>query len=287
MLGDEQSGATVPRMILGARLRRLREARNIARSEAGETIRGSRSKISRLEAGRTGFKLRDVEDLLTLYGVTEEGDRATLLALARRTNSLGWWQSYHDVVPSWLHVYLGLEQAAEVIRCYELQYIPGLLQTEEYARAVLRQGSEAGSRDQTERRVELRMRRCRVLQRATPPRLWAVIDEAALHRAVAGATAMRAQLTHLLEMSELPHVTLQVMPFAVGEHAALGGPVTLLRPPGDELPDVVFLEHPTGALFPDKPAEVERYRHIMNSVVVDAASAHASREMLHRIRAQL
>lgn len=277
-----QTGPTVPRMILGARLRRLREARGITGAEAGARIRASHSKISRLEMGRTGFKTHDVADLLTLYGVTDEDERATLLALARQSGSPGWWHVYHDLVPSWLNVYLGLEQTATVIRGYELQFVPGLLQTEEYAHAVLRLGfGDAGER--IERRVELRMARQRILFRERPPHVWVVIDEAALRRSMAGPPLMRRQLGRLLELSDLPHVTIQVIPFHAGGHAAIAGPVTILRPPGGDLPDVVYLEQPTGGIFPDKPQDVEQYRHIMNRLVIESEPPTATRDFLFRV----
>lgn len=285
-----QSGPTVPRMVLGARLRQLREARRITGGEAGEEIRASHSKISRLEMGRTGFKIRDVRDLLTLYGVTDEAERATLLALARQSNVPGWWHAYHDVVPSWLHVYLGLEQSAVVIRSYELQFVPGLLQTESYARAVIRLGLDDGERElerQLERRVALRMARQRILYRDQPPHLWVVIDEAALRRPMGGAAVQREQLRHLIEMSEMPHVSLQVMPFSAGGHAAIGGPVTVLRPPGPELPDVVYLEQLTGGSYPDKPAEIEQYRHVMNQSVIEAEPPSATPGFLRDLLREL
>jgi transcriptional regulator with XRE-family HTH domain len=276
------TGPTVPRMILGARLRALREARRITGLEAGEQIRASHSKISRLEMGRTGFKVRDVDELLTLYGVTDPAERATLLALARQSNTPGWWHIYHDVVPSWLNVYLGMEQAAILIRGYELQFVPGLLQTEGYARAVLRLAT-GGPDELLERRVELRMARQWILHRERPPHLWVVIDEAALRRPVGGTVELRRQLRHLLEVSEYPHVTVQVMPFSNGGHVALGGPVTVLRPPGGELPDVVYLEQLTGGVYPDKPAEIETHRHVMNRLVVEAEPPAASRDHLFRM----
>jgi transcriptional regulator with XRE-family HTH domain len=277
-----QTGPTVARMILGTRLRQLREARQITGGEAGEEIRASHSKISRLEMGRTGFKTRDVLDLLDLYGVTDEAERATLLALARQSNTLGWWHIYHEVVPSWLNVYLGLEQAASVIRSYELQFVPGLLQTEDYARAVLRLAHDQP--ELLERRVELRMARQRLLYRERPPHVWVVIDEAALRRPLGGSAGMRAQLGWLLELSDLPHVTVQVIPFSVGGHPGVGGPLTVLRPPGAELPDVVYLEQLTGGVFPDKPAEIEHYRHVMNRLVVEALPPEESRDFVHRVR---
>lgn len=278
-----QAGPTVPRMVLGAQLRRLREARGITGGEAGEVIRASHSKISRLEMGRTGFKRRDVSDLLTLYGVSDEAVRATLLALAEQSNTPGWWHVYHDVVPSWLNVYLGLEQAASVIRGYTLQFVPGLLQTADYARAVIRLAGEAISGEQLERRIELRMRRQEILYRPDPPHLWAVIDETALRRAMGGPAIMRNQLRRLIDVCALPHVTLQIMPFSAGGHAAIGGPVSVLRPPGNELPDVVYLEQLTGGVYPDKPAEIEHHRHVLNRVVIEAEPPTATQDILARV----
>lgn len=284
--GYRHAGPTVPRMVLGAQLRRLREARNITGAEAGEVIRASHSKISRLEMGRTGFKRRDVDDLLTLYGVQDEGERATLLALARQSNMPGWWHAYYEVVPPWLNLYLGLEQSARVIRTYELQFVPGLLQTEQYARDVIRLGFEGIPEEELERRVELRMRRQLVLHQPSPPHLWAVIDEAALRRAMGSTEAMRAQLAHLIEMMEYRHITIQVMPFAAGGHAAVSGPVTVIRPPGEELPDVVYLEQHTGGIYPDKPEEVDHYRHVMNRLALRAEPPEATTGILRRILAE-
>ncbi|MDT0266325.1 helix-turn-helix transcriptional regulator [Streptomyces sp. DSM 44915] len=277
-LDFRQTGPTVPRMILGNRLRALRESQGITGADAGRCIRGSHSKISRLEMGKTGFKVRDVIDLLAFYGVYDEGERGTLLALARESNSQGWWQFFHDVVPSWLHVYLGLEQTATVIRGYELQFVPGLLQTEEYARAVI--SLVPDEEERLERRVRLRMARQHVLRRDRPPYLWTVIDETALRRSMGGRGLMRRQLAYLLEVSRLPHVTVQVVPFAAGAHSAIAGPVTVLRPPGGDLPDVVYLEQLTGGAYPDKPGDVEQYRHVMNRLAVEAMPPDATEDFL-------
>jgi transcriptional regulator with XRE-family HTH domain len=277
-----QTGPTVPRMVLGARLRQLREARGITGADAGERIRASHSKISRLEMGRTGFKTRDVRDLLTFYGCTDEAETATLLALAQQSNTPGWWHVFYDVVPSWLNVYLGLEQTAVVIRGYELQFVPGLLQTEEYARAVMLLGPD-DTEERVERRVRLRLGRQQILHRERPPHVWVVIDETALRRSMGGPGLMRRQLAHLIELSSFPHITIQVVPFTAGGHAAIAGPVTILRPPGGELPDVVYLEQLTGGVYPDKPAEIEQYRHMMNRLVVEAHPPAHTRDFLARV----
>ncbi|NGO12161.1 helix-turn-helix domain-containing protein [Streptomyces sp. HC44] len=283
VLNSQSAGPMVPRLVLGARLRTLREERQISREAAGRVIRGSRSKISRLEAGRHGFKLRDVADLLTLYGVTDEAERATLLALAEQANTPAWWQYYNDVVPPWMQTYLGAEQAASVIRCFEVQRIPGLLQTPDYARAAIQLAHPGASADEIDRRVALRMTRRRILHRQPAAHLWAVLDEAALRRLVGGTSTMRAQLRHLVEICRLPQVTVQIMPFHAGGYAAEGGPVTILRLPGGQLPDVVYLEQLAGALYPDRPAEIERYWDVMNHLVVEAESPDATPAILHRI----
>ncbi|MPY58463.1 helix-turn-helix domain-containing protein [Streptomyces spongiae] len=273
----------VPRLALGARLRRLREERHISPEAAGHVIRASRSKISRMEGGRHGCKPRDVADLLTLYGVTDEAERASLLTLAEQTNTPAWWQYYNDVVPAWMQNYLGVEQAASLIRCFEVQRVPGLLQTRDYAWASVRLAHPGATAGEIDRRVTLRMTRQRILHRQPATRLWAVIDEAALRRPVGGIRTMRAQLRHLIEICRLPQVSLQIMPFLAGGHAAEGGPVTILRLPGGQLPDVVYLEQLATALYPDKPAEIECYWDAMNRLVVEAASPDETPTILHRI----
>ncbi|MFJ2832123.1 helix-turn-helix domain-containing protein [Streptomyces sp. NPDC087263] len=283
VLDAQSAGPMVPRMVLGARLRRLREEKNISREVAGEAIRASQSKISRMEWGRHGFKMRDVADLLTLYGVTDEADRATLVALAKQANTAGWWQPYSDLVPGWMQAYLGAEQAASLIRCFDAQVVPGLLQTPDYARVAIRLAHPGASVEEIDRRVTLRMKRQQVLHRQRGPQLWAVIDEAALRRPVGGIGTMRDQLRHLMEICQLPQVTVQIMPFLAGGYAATGGPVTIVRLPGGQLPDMVYLEQLASALYPDKPAEIEYYWDVMNRLVVEAESPEATRTILHRI----
>jgi hypothetical protein len=282
VLDYRHAGPTVLRMLVGLQLRRLRESGGITCERAGESIRASHSKISRMEMGRTGFKRRDVADLLTLYGVGEGAVREGLLAMAVRSNAPGWWHTYGDVLPNWFESYVGLEQAASVIRSYEVQFVPGLLQTEAYARAIVRLGHQQAPSAEIERRVDLRMRRQRILTRPDPPMLWAVLDEAALRRPIGGIATMRAQIQHLIRLAELPQVTIQVLPFSVGGHAA-GGPITILRFPEGELPDVVYLEQLTSALYPDREADIEDYWHVMNSLVVEAEPPAETSTLLQRI----
>ena len=241
---------TALRIVLGARLRRLREAKQISPEEAGYVIRASHSKISRLETGRVGFKDRDVADLLTLYGVTDEAQREEIRGLASRANSPGWWHDYSDLLARWFEEYIGLEEAAVQISTYEAQFVPGLLQTEDYARAVIL--LEYSNPKEISRRVSLRIARQSILSGPEPTSLWAVVDEAALRRPIGGSRAMRAQLTHLIEMSQQPNVTIQVMPFTAGGHAAAGGSFSVLHFAEDDLPDMVYLEQLASAQYQDK-----------------------------------
>jgi len=239
--------ATVLRMLLGSQLRRLREAAGISAEKAGYEIRASRSKISRMETGRVGLKVRDVEDLLSLYGVTGEQQRAKVVALARRSRAPEWWAKYNDILPDWFETYLGLESAATSIRSFEMQFVPGLFQTEDYARAVTSLGHQTALVDEIERRVGLRLKRQELLARAQPPRIWAVMDEAVLRRPVGGLPVMRAQLRRLVEAARMPRVTLQVVPFARGGHAGASGSFSILRFEERDLPDVVYIEQLTSA----------------------------------------
>ncbi|MEU7154483.1 helix-turn-helix transcriptional regulator [Streptomyces sp. NPDC045456] len=278
-----RGGPTVLRIVLGTQLRRLREAAGITREAAGEVIRCSHAKMCRLELGRVGCKERDVADLLTLYGVTDEAERAEFLALARGTSTPGWWHQYHDVLPTWFETLLGLEEAASVIRTYEVQFVPGLLQTADYARAVCRLGSPQATGEDIERRVDLRLRRQALLSVPGAPRLWAVLDEACLRRPLGDPGTMIGQLRHLLEMSQLPHVTVQVAPFRLGGHAAAGGPITILRFLEPDLPDIVYLEQLTSALYLDKRKDVDHYLAVTDQLSAQAASPRQSQAILREL----
>jgi hypothetical protein len=281
--GGPTTGPTVLRMLLGAQLRRLRESSGVTREGAGWEIRSSESKISRMELGRVGFKERDVADLLTLYGVTEDDEREALLKLARDANSPGWWHRYGDVLPSWFQSYLGLEAAAAMIRSYEVQFVPGLLQTKEYARAVVLLGHGAAGPGEIDRRVALRMQRQQLLRRDNPPQLWAVVDEAALRRPIGGAEVMRGQLTALIEATKSPHIRLQVIPFAAGGHAAAGGAFTILRFGDQELPDIVYIEQLTSAIYLDKRDDLDYYAVAMERLCVEAEPPERTPEILGRL----
>ena len=273
------SGPTVLRILLGSQLRMLREVKGITREEAGYAIRASGSKISRMELGRVSFKERDVTDLLKLYGVDED-ETATLVALATQANSPGWWHKYGDVLPDWFQVYVGLEEAASLIRLYEVQFVPGLLQTADYARAVVRLGQPGAAPEEIERRISLRMGRQELLTKPGGPRLWAIVDEAALRRPIGGKEVMRAQLEQLILATEGPQVTLQVMPFRSGGHAAEAGAFTIMRFPEPDLPDVVYLEQLTSALYLDKRDDVEKYTEVMERLSVESESPERSVDIL-------
>jgi hypothetical protein len=257
-------------MLLGTQLRRLRVAAEIAPEQAGYEIRASRSKISRLEHGRVSFKVRDVSDLLTLYGVTDDEVRAQLLDLAQAANAAGWWAKYSDILPGWFEGYLGLEAAASLLRTFDLQFVHGLFQTEGYARAVTVLGHESAPAGEIDRWVSLRMKRQAVLDAPEPPRIWSVLDEAALRRPVGGREVMREQINHLREVGKLPTVTVQVVPFERGGHAAAGGSFTIMRFREPDLSDVVYIEQLTTALYLDGRADVDHYMDVMNRLSAEA-----------------
>jgi transcriptional regulator with XRE-family HTH domain len=270
----------VLRIALGAQLRRLREASNLTTGQAAEAIRATHSKISRLERGRSPARQRDVADLLSLYGVTDEAEREQLLALTRQASAPGWWQQYSDILPRWLELYIGLEKAASIIRTYEVQFVHGLMQTEDYARAVILISNAHLPAEEIDRRVSLRMRRQQLLTQPGAPQLWAVLDEAALRRPPGGPAVVRAQLEHLLQLTDLPNVTVQIVPFHAGPHAAAGGPFTILRFPEPDLPDVVYLEQLNSALYLDQPGDVIDYVTIMDKLCVQADTGTASKDLL-------
>jgi Domain of unknown function (DUF5753)/Helix-turn-helix domain len=285
--GASTGGPTVLRMLLGAHLRRLREAQGVSRESAGWEIRSSESKISRMELGRVGFKERDVADLLTLYGVTDDEERTALLELAKNANTPGWWHRDGDILPSWFQSYLGLEAAAALIRTYEVQFVPGLLQTADYARAVILLGHATASKEEVERRVSLRMTRQKLLTRPDPPQLWVVVDEGALRRPVGGPEIMRAQLNALIDATKQPNVRLQVIPFRAGGHAAAGGSFSILRFPDQDLPDVVYVEQLTSALYLDKREDVDLYATAMERLCVEADRPSRTSDILHRMLNEL
>jgi RNA polymerase sigma factor (sigma-70 family) len=280
-------GPTVTRIVIGAQLRRWREASGTTREAVSEAIGASPAKISRLELGRVAFKMRDIVELLDLYGITDDGERAEFLELVKRANARGWWHKYAQVLPSWFETYLGLEQSASVILTCQMQFVPGLLQTEEYARNVILAGRTNYSAEEIDHRVNLRMTRQKMLTEPTAPQLWAMIDEAALSRPFGTRQVMKAQLAHLLEMIELPNVAVQVMPSQLDIHAAASGAFTILRFREPDLPDVVYLEQLNSAIYLDKRSYVEEYSRVAARLAAGLAPPSRSSAILRRLLDEL
>lgn len=282
MLSQPRRSPTMLRLMLGNRLRQLREAQRITRGDAGSAIRASDSKISRLELGRVSFKERDVADLLSLYGVLDDTAREGFLGLARQANRPGWWHDYADVLEPWFEMYVGLEDAASRIREYEVQFVPGLLQTRDYIRAVTVLGNVGAREHEIEQRVELRLARQRLLTAPEAPLLWVVVDEAALRRPMGGREVMRAQLRHLIEMASLPNVTIQILSFQDGGNAAAGA-FSVLRFAEPDVPDVVYVEQLASAVYLDKRAEVDLYLSVMERLCLEARPPEETTGILERL----
>ncbi len=274
----EGTGApTVLRIMLGTQLRRLRESRGVSAQDAARAIRGSESKISRIELGRNAVREVDIADLLNLYGISDTVEREQLLTLASQANQQGWWHRYQDVLPTWFQSYIGLEESAECIRSFDSQFVPGLLQTEDYSTAVIQLGSYPP--DETDRLVYLRKERQRRFA-AGGLALWAIIDEAALRRPVGSASLMRGQLEHLLGIASRPGLTIQVSPFLTGASYAAPGSFSILSFATDDLPDVVYVEQLTSAMYLDKRVDVERYTEAMNHISASSMTPEQTTDLI-------
>jgi transcriptional regulator with XRE-family HTH domain len=279
-------GSTARRIVLGTALRRLREQAGISRADAGYVIRSSDSKVSRLELGRVAFKERDVADLLKMYGISDEGERETFLEMVRHANQPGWWRRYSDVMPSWFQDFVGLEESAFRIQTYELQFVPGLLQTEAYARSIATRGRPDFAPPDTERRITLRIQRQHILTGVNPTKLWVVIDESVLRRPIGGRRVLREQIEHLLEASRQPNITIQVVPKQLSGYAAEGS-FTILRFAEPELPDVVYVEHLAGAIYLDSLEDIELYGRALDRLAVDAETPDRSRQLMAKVLAEI
>jgi transcriptional regulator with XRE-family HTH domain len=277
------TGSTVPRRQLGRHLRDARGRARLTVRAAADALEWSEAKIWRIETGQTSMRSHDVEAMCRVYGAPDELTEA-LKGLARETKGRGWWHSYGDLIPDWLDLYIGLEAAASELSTYESELVPGLFQTADYVRTLLASWKPELDSNEIERRVGLRMARQAVLTRVTArPTVAVILNEAVLHRAIGGRRVMRDQLLRLLELSDLPNVELRVVPFSVGIHEGVNsGPFTVLRFPkgrdGRETePSIVYAEGITGALYLDKPREVERhdevFRHILREVGDEDGSA--------------
>ncbi|KAF5990781.1 helix-turn-helix transcriptional regulator [Streptomyces sp. WAC00263] len=268
------------RLVLGNLLRALRKEAGIEAEAAGRSIRGSEAKISRMERAQVTCKHADVMDLLSLYGVTDAQVLDRFAEMVRISRQPGWWHRYDGVLPDWCGKLIGLQEAASTIRTYEVQLVPGLLQTAAYAEAVMRLGYPLSPQEEIDDRVKLRMTRQHVLARADPPHLWAVLDEAVLCRPIGGEQVMREQVRHLVEMAQLGHVTVQIAPFNRPGCVAAGFPVTHLRFDLPALPDIVYLEQLRDAEYLDRPEETEHYRSVLDGLAQTCLSPQESLDLL-------
>ncbi|MER6614375.1 helix-turn-helix domain-containing protein [Streptomyces xantholiticus] len=286
-MSEPRSAPTVGQVVLGKRLQELRERAGLKREEAAKVLRVAPGTIRRMETAEVSLKIPYVQLLLGAYGIGDEEARG-FVELAEEANKPGWWQRFHDVLPHWFSMYVSLEGAASVIRAYEPQFVPGLLQTEDYARAIMLGGAIGHTDpDDIERHVALRMERQSLLTRPDAPRLWVVMDETVLRRPVGAPGVMRAQLEKLLEGARLPNVTLQIAEFASGHHPGTYGPFVLFRFAVPELPDMVYSEYLTGAVYLDARPEVATHLEVMDRMAAQAATVQRTREILDDLRKEL
>jgi hypothetical protein len=282
--GTRQDGSpTVLRMILARQLQALRETAGMSYDQAAQAIYSSEWTIRRMERAEGGLKPLTVKSLLQAYGITDPGEIDAFVGLARDASKPGWWHSYDDVLPSWFRIAIGLEESASLIRAYEPQVVPGLLQTEDYIRAITAASFPAATEDFAERAVALRLTRQHLLSRPEPPGYWIVLDETVLRRPIGGRKIMRAQLEHLATLAERPNITIQVIPFAAGWHPALYGMFSVFRFPDDQLPDIVYSEALTGAYYLSKPEEAARYTEALDQMCAQAAPPEQTVSILRDI----
>jgi transcriptional regulator with XRE-family HTH domain len=286
-VSEPRSAPTVGQVVLGRRLLDLRERAGLRREEAARVLRVTAATVRRMEMAEVTLKIPYLQLLLKSYGVSDE-EADAFVTLAEEANQPGWWQRFHDILPGWFSMYVSLEGAAALIRSYEPHFAPGVLQTEEYARGVMESGAIGQTRpEDIERHVALRMQRQELLTREDAPRFWAVMDETAVRRHVTGPEVMRGQIDKLLEATELPNVTLQIAPFSSGPHAGTYGPFVLFRFAMPELPDMVYSEYLTGAVYLDARAEVATHLEVMDRMAAQAATAHRTKEILRDLRKEL
>ncbi|GAA3781747.1 helix-turn-helix domain-containing protein [Streptomyces chiangmaiensis] len=286
-MSEPRSAPTVGQVVLGRRLLDLRERAGLRREEAARILRVAPATVRRMETAEVALKIPYLQLLLKSYGVSVEEAEA-FVQLAEDANKPGWWQRFHDILPGWFSMYVSLEGAAALIRQYEPHFVPGILQTEDYARGVLKSGAIGQtSPEDIEGHVALRMQRQELLTRENAPRVWVVMDETALRRPVAGTAVMRAQVERLLEVMALPHVTLQVLEFASGPHPGTYGPFVLFRFAMSELPDMVYSEYLTGAVYLDARTEVATHLEVMDRMAAQAATAQRTKEILEDLRKEL
>ncbi|MFI8950181.1 helix-turn-helix transcriptional regulator [Streptomyces sp. NPDC053750] len=284
-MSERRAAPTVGQVVLGRRLQELRETAGLKREEAAKVLRVAPATVRRMEMAEVALKIPYVQILLTAYGVPAD-EVSAFVTLAEEANQPGWWQRYHDVLPDWFSMYVSLEGAARIVRSYEPHFVPGLLQTEDYARAVMEAGTigNAGG-EAVERHVSLRMERQRLLERADPPHLWVVMDETVLRRPVSiDGRVMRDQLDKMLQLATRDRVTLQVAEFDDGPHPGTYAPFTLFRFAEPELPDMVFTEYLTGALYLDSRTEVSAHLEVLDHMTARAASTQRTEKILRAYR---
>ncbi|MBP0458646.1 helix-turn-helix domain-containing protein [Streptomyces montanisoli] len=287
-MSEPRSAPTIGQLVLSRQLRALREGAKVSREEAAKFLHVTVATIRRMESAEVALKIPYLQVLLPAYGVTPD-EIAAYLELTEEANKPGWWQRFHDVLPDWFGGYVSLEESAKTIREYEPHFVPGVLQTEAYTRGILINGA-VGQPDpeRVERQVALRMRRQSFLTRTeSPPTFWAVIDETVLRRPVGGPELMREQVERLLEMTELPNVTLQIATLEAGHHPGTYSPFVLFRFDVPEIPDMVYIEYLTGALYLDEENEVSEHMEAMDRMVAMAESATGTRRLLERFRDDL
>jgi transcriptional regulator with XRE-family HTH domain len=280
------SSPTVKRRRLAAELRALRERAGLTLEDVAGQLEWSSGKISRIENARVGVLPRDAKFLLGVYGVAEDSEPWNhLLALARESRQKGWWRDFGDAVPEGFETFVGLEAEAAALRAFEPECVPGLLQTEDYARAVIRASMLTATEDEIARHVAVRMARQARLSGADAPPLWVVLGEAVIRRPVGGMVVMRTQLDRLVEAADLASVTLQVLPFSAGAHPGLDGAFTILGFPGD--PDVVYVHYYTGTVYLEKPDDTGAYSLMFDHLRAQALAPGASRDIVVRARDDL
>jgi transcriptional regulator with XRE-family HTH domain len=286
-MSDITTGSTVPRRQLGRHLRELRNQQRLTVRAAAERLEWSEAKIWRIETGQTALRSLDVEQVCRIYGAPADLTEA-LMALAKETKSKGWWQAYGDVIPEWFDVYIGLEEATSQISWYESELVPGLFQIEDYARTIIKTEHRDEGDEEIDRRVHLRITRQTLVRRATaPPQLLVVLNEGILRRAIGGPEVMARQLDHLADTADLPNVSLRVILFGAGVHEGLlTGPFEILRFPlnGDGMdsePPTVYMDGFTGALYLDKPYEVERFDKAFENTWNASLDETKSKQLIH------
>ncbi|KEF16094.1 XRE family transcriptional regulator [Streptomyces rimosus] len=288
-MADARSGGapTVLRVVLGKRLQDLREKAGLSYEQAAAALDVTHATVRRMEKAEVGLKIPYVEKLLATYGVTDQDEIDGFLKLAREANRPGWWHNFRDVLPEWFSAYVSLESEANLIRGYQPHYVPGLLQTEEYARAVLRAGQPHAPREEIDRSVALRMERQSLLTRPDAPMLWVVMDETVFRRPIGGPRVMRDQIARLAEAAALPNTRLQIIPFAAGPHPSMYGPFSIFRFPIPELPDIAYAENLVGAVYFDQRDDVSTFLEALDRMCAQAAPAQTTEALLCGFRKEI